>query len=166
MVETSDFQEVINDHERIIYHLIQKYGIRDPQGEFYQEGLFALWRAYETYEEKQGKFSSYAYFLIQKALLSLIRARNHQKEKDEVYRAHQTIDMSQVSATLEMGFDPYLYDQIKEVLTDNEMKWFTLFIFEDLTIKKIANKEQVTKDAVKNWGRRAKGKIKKLLIND
>ncbi|SET50339.1 DNA-directed RNA polymerase [Salinibacillus kushneri] len=83
MVQASDFNNLLKKHENIIFHLIHKYGIRDPENEFYQEGIITLWKAFETYDETKGKFSTYAYFLIQKKFLTLIRKHNRQWEKNQ-----------------------------------------------------------------------------------
>lgn len=72
-------------------------------------------------------------------------------------------DITPLIATLETDFDPYLLRQIQKNLTQNQMKWFILFVLQDLSVKEIAEKEGVTIDAVKNWARLAKPKIRKLL---
>ena len=161
--QTLDFAYVLNDHENIIYHLINKYRIRDSEQEFYQEGTITLWKAMETYDEKRGKFSSYAYFLIDKAFLSMIRTRNRKAELQEAYIAGIASESDQLIATLELGFDPYLLESIEKHLSANQMKWFTLAVLYDKTYKEIAIQEHVTVDAVKNWARLAKPKIKRLL---
>jgi RNA polymerase sigma factor (sigma-70 family) len=162
-LKASEFNDVLKEHEGIIYYLIQRLGIRDPEKEFYQEGVIALWRAVETYNEERGKFSTYAYFLVEKALLSLIRKRNRQTEVEEVYKVLVASDERNVSSSFQLNFDFYLLNQMEQVLTEKQMKWFTLFVLQDLSIKEIAAKEQVTIVAVKNWARHAKAKIKRLL---
>ncbi|GGM31740.1 hypothetical protein GCM10011351_17440 [Paraliobacillus quinghaiensis] len=161
-----DFENVLNDHENIIYHLINKYRIRDSDQEFYQEGTITLWKAMETYDEKRGKFSSYAYFLIDKAFLSMIRSRVRKAELQESYIAGIASETDQLTATLEIDFDPYLLESIEKQLSANQMKWFTLAVLYDKTYKEIATQENVTVDAVKNWARLAKPKIKKILANE
>lgn len=163
-LDKQDFQVVLSEHQKIIYHLINKYRIRDPEQEFYQEGTIALWKAMQTYDESRGKFSSYAYFLIDKTFLEMIRQRNRQADKQKAYIA--TIDSDQLSTALETEFDPYLLQMIERHLTDNQMKWFTLAIMHDKSYKEIAVQESVTIDAVKNWARLAKPKIKNLLIEE
>ncbi|MDL4839107.1 sigma-70 family RNA polymerase sigma factor [Aquibacillus rhizosphaerae] len=164
MVEKiSDFEEIVKQHENMIHHLIHKCGIRDYNQEFYQEGMIALWKAAKTYDESRGKFSSYAYFLIEKGLLSLIRSQNHQVEKQEACVSGLSMERARMSDSFEIGFDPYLLHMIEENLTENQMKWFTMFVLNDRPIKEIAATLNVTEDAVKNWARHAKPKIRKLL---
>lgn len=61
-VNETNFTEVVLEHENMIHYLIYRLGIRDPEREFYQEGVIAIWKATKTYDESRGKFSSYAYF--------------------------------------------------------------------------------------------------------
>lgn len=164
--ETLDFQEVLSQNENIIYYLIKKYGIRDPDQEFYQEGLIALWKAMDNYDASRGKFSSYAYFLIEKSFLTVIRARNRHTEKQEAYITAISRERTNLIAELEDEpvIDPYLLDQIKQNLTEKQMTWFTLAVLNERSYKDIAKQEKVTEDAVKNWARLAKPKIQRILL--
>lgn len=168
MLELDDYQfnDVLRDHEKMIYYLIHKLGIRNGEDEFYQEGVIALWKASETYDEARGKFSTYAYFLIHKALLSLIRKRNRQIEIENAYKIMITADISQLTATIETDFDAYLLKKIEQALTKNQMTWFRLFVLEDLSVKKVAEREGVSLDSVKSWGKRARPKIQQLLDSE
>ncbi|MDC3415941.1 sigma-70 family RNA polymerase sigma factor [Aquibacillus salsiterrae] len=158
-----NFEEIVKDHQKIIYHLIHKLGIRDQNEEFYQEGVIALWKAQLKYDSTKGKFSSYAYMVMEKALIALIHQRNRMQEKTE--KVIESIDTSECMLMEDIAFDPYLFEQIKSVLTDNQMKWFSCYILEELSVKEIAEQEQVTIDAVKNWARLAKPKLRKLFMS-
>ncbi|WP_186577996.1 sigma-70 family RNA polymerase sigma factor [Aquibacillus kalidii] len=166
MQVTDDFNEVLQQYENIIYHLINKFGIWDTEREFYQEGVIALWNAMRTYDVKRGKFSSYAYFMVEKTLLSLIRTKTNRATKEKNYLNQVSTDLQQVTTTIEDDnrIDPYLLDHIRKVLTDNQMKWFTLYILEDLSVKEIASREKVSATAVKNWGRLAKKKLQLIVL--
>ncbi|SDJ97801.1 sigma-70 family RNA polymerase sigma factor [Sediminibacillus albus] len=164
--EIKSFNDILTEYENMIYYLIMKLGIRDSEKEFYQEGMIALWEAVESYNAKRGKFSSYAYFRIEKAMLSLIRKRNRQKENEQAYISQVKAQQGNTAAFLEEGLDPYLHARIAQVLTDKQMKWFTSFVLEDLSLRTISEQEQVTIDAVKNWARNAKPKIQPLLRDD
>lgn len=157
------FNEVLNKYENMIHYLIHKLRIRDPEKEFYQEGTIALWKAVESYDAKRGKFSNHAYFRIEKVLLDLIRKRNRQTEKEQAYINMVTPEIHPLTTTQEESIDSYLLNQISQTLTANQMKWFTLFVLQDLSLKAIAEREQVTVDAVKSWSRQAKPKIQKIL---
>lgn len=43
------FEDIFKQNERRIHYHIHRLNIRDSQQEFYQEGLVAMWNAYETY---------------------------------------------------------------------------------------------------------------------
>ncbi|WP_112182088.1 MULTISPECIES: sigma-70 family RNA polymerase sigma factor [Paraliobacillus] len=166
--ETLEFENVLTDHENIIYYLIKKYGIRDPDQEFYQEGLIALWKAMDNYNETRGKFSSYAYFLIDKTFLTMIRTRNRHTEKQEAYIATVSRERDNLITELEEEpvIDPYLLDQIKQNLTEKQMTWFTLAVLYEKSYKEIAKQEKVTENAVKNWARLAKPKIQLIILTE
>ncbi|SDM58647.1 sigma-70 family RNA polymerase sigma factor [Sediminibacillus halophilus] len=166
MHKVRSFEEVLATHERMIYYLINKWSIRDPEKEFYQEATIALWQAYESYDPARGKFSTYAYFHIEKALLSVIRKQTRQQEKQEMYILMEKSDPGRVVTFLQEGIDPYLLARLENVLTDKQMTWFQLYVLEDLSVKAIAQKEKVTTAAVKNWARAAKPKIRRVLCAD
>ncbi|MCP8617536.1 sigma-70 family RNA polymerase sigma factor [Salirhabdus salicampi] len=162
-VKEKPFHEVLKENEKMIYHVIKRYGIRDLEGEFYQEGAIALWKAYEQFDPSKGKFSSFAYFRIQKALIDYIRKQRRYVKVEDTYKESMKADLNHVTTTMVDFFDPYLLAQIEELLTENQRTWFRLYVLEDLSVKEIAQKEQVTENAVKNWGRLARQKIRKLL---
>ncbi|ASK62293.1 hypothetical protein CFK37_09035 [Virgibacillus phasianinus] len=159
---SSEFNDVLKENEAIIYFLMKKLKIRDPEKEFYQEGLIALWKAVQTHNAKRGKLSTYAYFLIEKSLLSLIRMP---KEPEKLELMDWYTDKS-LTYVLETEFDPYQLKRIEQVLTHKEMKWFTLFVLQDLSLKTIAEIEGVSIEAVKTWAKQAKPKLQQLLRNE
>ncbi|QDP41430.1 sigma-70 family RNA polymerase sigma factor [Radiobacillus deserti] len=155
-----EFRHVLEDYENMVYYLIHKLGIRDTDGEFYQEGIIALWKASQSYNPKRGKFSSYAYFLIEKALIGLMKQQHRKMEKEQYFKAIMKGDS--LVKEVELEFDPYLIREIRRSLTPVQWNWFYLHILQDKSIKEIACEQNVSIDAVKNWGRRAKPKLKKL----
>ncbi|WP_154657293.1 RNA polymerase sigma factor [Pontibacillus marinus] len=160
MVEESlSFEQLLGEYKPMIHNLINRLGIMDPHKEFFQEGVLALWEVSQTYDEKKGKRSTFTYFIIRNRLISLIRKKNRKQEQIEEIMVKSTNE-----ATIgphEFEWDPYLYQEIISKLSKNQRKWFDGFVIEDLSIKEIALREQVTVDAVKNWGRLAKRKLMK-----
>lgn len=161
----TDFNSILESHEKMIFHIIHKLGIRDVEQEFYQEGIIALWHATETYDPRRGKFSTYAYYLIHKALINLIQKNNNRALKDEKCVNQLSQETMQTTLDVLPAFDHYMLQTIEQTLTEKQMKWFQLFILEDLSVKEIADREGVTIDTVKNWGRLAKQKLRKVLTN-
>lgn len=48
--EKPSFETIFLQNKRQTYYQMHKLNINDPTGEFYQEGLCALWNAHETYQ--------------------------------------------------------------------------------------------------------------------
>ncbi|CQR46252.1 RNA polymerase factor sigma-70 [Paraliobacillus sp. PM-2] len=161
MEKEMSFEQLLRDFEPMIHHLLHKYGIVDAEKEFYQEGSIALWRAWQTYDQEKGKFSTYAYFSIQKAFFTLMRKEKNVQKRKEKYATYT--DGDSLVCYNQLPFDPYLLAAIEKKLSANQMKWFTGYILHQQTNKQIARQENVTENAVKNWARLAKPKIKQIL---
>ncbi|RCW77340.1 sigma-70 family RNA polymerase sigma factor [Saliterribacillus persicus] len=161
-----DFSQLLKEFEPLIYHLIKKYGIRDPEDEFYQEAAISLWQAYQSYDKEKAKFSTYAYYCISRTLCNLIAKDQKEIAKKEKVLSATTFEDLLVENKTGIGIDAGLLKKIRTSLTDNQWKWFLHFVIEDKSIKEIAGKENVTEDAVKNWGRLAKKKVQKILVDE
>ncbi|MYL34325.1 sigma-70 family RNA polymerase sigma factor [Pontibacillus yanchengensis] len=155
---TVDCEQLIEDFKPMLHHIIHRLGIVDQEGDFYQEGLLALWEVSRTYQEEKGKLSSYVYFIVRNRLISLLRNKKRKQEHTD-----EIIAMSHDEAEVEMEvdiWDSYLVAELKTVLTANQCKWLDGYVLQDLSVKEVAAKENVTIDAVKNWGRKAREKLK------
>ncbi|MDC3411833.1 sigma-70 family RNA polymerase sigma factor [Aquibacillus sp. 3ASR75-11] len=156
------FCEVAKQNERRIHYHIHKLGIFDPHQEYYQEGLYALWNAYCTYQPEKGSFSTYLNYSIRNRLIDLLRKNIRQIEKDTLVIDYQISNYESYAIdTLE---DPLFWEEIKSLLTIKQWKWVYYHIILDLPIKAIAQKENTTVDAVKNWGREVRKKLGTNLI--
>lgn len=153
-----DFNEVAEQFSPMIHHIIHKLRIRDPHKDFYQEGLLALWEAVQNYKEEKGKLSSYIYFIVRNRLVSKMRKDNRVAEKDEEFAL--LLEGEAVCYDASFTIDPYFYKEIVVTLTGNQRKWFDDYVLRDLSIKDIAEREGTTTNAVKNWGRHAKEKLR------
>lgn len=72
------FEEVLkNNGERIHYH-IAKLGIDDVHGEYYQEGMIAIWNAYHSYPKDICSFLTYVDAAIRKRLRELQKEQQRQ----------------------------------------------------------------------------------------
>ncbi|WP_343032895.1 sigma factor [Virgibacillus doumboii] len=47
--------------------------IQDPHQEYYQEGLVAMWNAYENYQPDNGPLSTYFNYIIRNRVIDLPR---------------------------------------------------------------------------------------------
>ncbi|GAE95279.1 hypothetical protein JCM21714_4498 [Gracilibacillus boraciitolerans JCM 21714] len=143
-------ESVLEDYDRMIHHIIHKYHIRDVEGEFFQEGLIAVWHAFQTYDESKSKFSTYVYSCIARRLLNRIQKEN--REKDQFQTWLDQVTMEDIMIEDELDIDTQMLIDIQEVLSQKQWCWFVEFILRDQSVHDIADKYRVTDNAVKNWG--------------
>lgn len=160
MVEKSvEFEVLLKEYKPMLHHLIHRLGIKDTHKEFFQEGLLALWEVSTTYEEDKGKLSSYVYYIVRNRLISLIRKKIRKQEQiDEILAKSNEDDL--IDEDQIFKWDPYALQSIKGILTTNQWIWFEGFVVNDWSTKQIAERQNVSEDAVKNWGRHVKRKLK------
>lgn len=172
------FEDIFKQNERRIHYHIHRLNIRDSQQEFYQEGLVAMWNAYETYQPDKGPLATYFNYIIRNRMIDLLRKNTREQEIQENYMQEQrtkledghTYSKGQVSYPLMKGAEEFpeeadqdLWNEIREQLTENQWKWVKHFIIDDLPLKEIAAQEGVSVDAVKSWGREARRKLRERL---
>ncbi|MFA1820340.1 sigma-70 family RNA polymerase sigma factor [Virgibacillus oceani] len=168
------FEEIFEQNERRIYYHMHKLQVRDPEQEFYQEGLIAMWNAYEKYEPDRGPMATYFNYTIRNRMIDLIRKKErdregfHQfaeemmvKEGDGNYYKTGSKSYPIVQGSEQHTYDGAFWGEIRSALSDNQWKWVRLFVMEGMPIKEIAEEEGVSPDAVKSWGREARKKLKK-----
>ncbi|QKY70206.1 sigma-70 family RNA polymerase sigma factor [Lentibacillus sp. CBA3610] len=73
------FEEIFNQNERRIYYYIHRLNIQDPHQEFYQEGLVAMWNAYEKYRPEKGPMATYFNYIIRNRMIDLMRKETYGK---------------------------------------------------------------------------------------
>ncbi|WP_066190802.1 sigma-70 family RNA polymerase sigma factor [Gracilibacillus timonensis] len=154
------YEEALIEHGRIIYHLIHKYQIRDVEGEFYQEGLIALWHAVQSYDETKSKFSTYAYSCVSRRLINKMKKENREREQLENWQQQTT--MADVTTQDDEPLDQALLREARRRLSEKQWWWFVGYICQDRSVKDIAEEHQVSENAVKNWGKNARPKLQQL----
>ncbi|WP_226581247.1 sigma-70 family RNA polymerase sigma factor [Halobacillus litoralis] len=160
MMKDETFERIAAESERLIYYHIKRLHIDDRNGDFFAEGLVALWEAYRTYDEAAGSFHSYINWKIRNALIDLIRRDSRKIEVEEEYK--QRLQQEEHYLFEDETADHYLWEEVRALLSKNQWKWVYHFIIMDRSISQIACLENVTTDAVKNWGRHARNKLKDL----
>ncbi|MYL29250.1 sigma-70 family RNA polymerase sigma factor [Halobacillus halophilus] len=153
-----DFEQILAEWERSIHYHIRKLHIIDAEGDFYAEGLFALWQAHRTYNPEAGEFSTYAHWKIRNALIDQIRRENTRQDREN--RFVEEIIHGEGFIWEDELVDTYLWEQVKKLLTANQWKWVCHRIIHSRSVAETARMEGVTQDAVKNWGRHARNKLK------
>lgn len=151
------FEDFVKQNERRIHFHIHLLHIKDVHNEFYQDGLYALWNVYQTYQPDKGSINSYLNWKIRNRLIDALRKKDRQ-QKHEAPLSDEKIANQATVRDSEM--DPYFWEAVRAQLTANQWKWVHYFIVLDLPIKKIAELENTTLDAVKNWGRQVRKKLK------
>lgn len=148
----------------MIQKIMHSLHIYKNQQEFYQTGLIALWEASQTFEERKGAFSNYAYTSIKGKMLSEMTQNNHYKEKnilppkEEFWERIEGQDSS-------LFLEKETIQTYCEGLTEKEATWVMESYINQLSIKEIAESENVTVSAVKQWKLGALRKLKVKVLN-
>src|SRR5699024_12406927 len=79
------FEEIAKQNERRVHYHIHRLSLRDPHEEFFQEGLVAMWNAYEKHEPDKGPLATYFNYTIRNRLIDLIRKKAREQQKDELF---------------------------------------------------------------------------------
>jgi len=165
--QTFTFEEIFHQNKNRIYYHMHKLGIRDPYGEFYSEGLFAMWTAYQKYEPNKGPMSTYFNYTIRHRLIDLLRKKLNDQEKEQDVVENEIANLSQqhhqhVGMDTEIQ-DDKLWEKVFSNLTEKQRKWVYYYIIRDMSVKEIAERENVTEEAVKSWGKQARKKLRVVL---
>lgn len=168
------FEEIFEQNERRIHYHLHKLNIRDPHHEFFQEGLIGMWKAYEQYQPNKGPLGTYFNFMIRNRLIDSIRKESRRMEKEvlaskdeeaafdtEIFQKTNNSTLEDSSLEESLKHNPDLWKHIKGLLTEKQWKWLKYYIIEDLTIKEIAEQEEVSVEAVKGWAKEARKKLRK-----
>ncbi|SER70730.1 RNA polymerase sigma factor, sigma-70 family [Gracilibacillus ureilyticus] len=155
------FDKVLKENERIIHYLIHKYKIRDEEGEFFQEGMIALWHATETYDPSKMKLSTYIYSCISNRFLNMIKKDS--REYEYLLAWLEQVKMEDLLVEDQLAIDSKLLQDIRGILSENQWRWVVHFVLEEKQIGEIADKYDVTVSAVKSWRKNARLKIRRFL---
>lgn len=167
-----EFDTFFKANEDRIHYMIHHLGIKgDWYGEFYAEGLLALWQAYKSYDETKGEIGTYLNYRIRFRMIDLLRKKLREEEREEA--AVEELEKGQVRGNRHRASQKELVDPagldveddafwqaVQDELTPNEWKWVYYFIICDLTIKEIMEIEDVSVHTVKGWARRARKKLR------
>lgn len=169
------FEEILEQNRKRIHFYIHRLGIHDPNGEFYSEGIYALWTAYKEYEPDRGPLATYFNYIIRNRLIDKIRknAREIELKMAYVEKEKQRVNI-QVSNIINNGsgdsniaiLQDEFWQEVKIKLTENQWNWVYYHIILDLPLKVIANKKNISIEAVKSWGKEARKKLRLFHEND
>lgn len=167
-----NFEEIVEQNRKRIYYQMQRLGIRDPYGDFYAEGLHAMWMAYKKYEPDKGPLATYFNFMIRNRLIDKLRKDVRDQEKDEHIAEHKKQEMLEGSGwispdALHENMSKQIEEQefwreVKSHLTDKQWDWVYYYIIQDMSLKEIAELKGVSVEAVKSWGKGARKRLRTL----
>jgi RNA polymerase sigma factor (sigma-70 family) len=173
VIQKFTFEEIFNLNEKRIHYYINRLHIQDNNEDFYEEGLFALWNAYETYEPDKGPMATYFNYTIKNRLIDRIRKENSTVKKLEHYKLENKYlyddgnyicgQASNTSIPCKEGTsmpNTQLWEQLETHLSMKQWKWVKYHIIEELSMKEIARKENVSVEAVKSWGKEVRKKLR------
>lgn len=158
------FDDLVIQYKPMIQKIMHSLHIYKNQQEFYQTGLIALWEASQTFDERKGTFSNYAYTSIKGKMLSEMTQNNYYKEKnilppnEEFWERIEGQDSS-------LFLEKETIQTYCEGLTEKEATWVMESYINQLSIKEIAESENVTVSAVKQWKLGALRKLKVKVLN-
>ncbi|QKY69714.1 sigma-70 family RNA polymerase sigma factor [Lentibacillus sp. CBA3610] len=177
--EMATFEEIFRQNERRIHYYIHRLNIQDPHQEFYQEGLVAMWNAYENYEPDKGTMATYFNYMIRNRIIDLMRKQNKETEKTAQYAYEHRVHIDKGNYYRNQNWnypivrqeadheecDAAFWQKVKGQLSDNQWKWVTEHIIEGKPLKEIAEQEGVTAEAVKSWGKGARRKLRGVAVS-
>ena len=171
--EKVTFEEVFRQNERRLHYHIHRLNINDPHQEFYQEGMVAMWNAYEKYDPDLGPMATYFNYMIKNRLIDSIRKERRQQERDQQYSSDLESRQSNgnykrtglvyspiATPPAPSILDEEFWSEVKGILTENQWKWVKLYIIDNLTQREIADREGVSVEAVKSWAKEARKKLR------
>lgn len=171
--EQDTFEMICKQNERRIHFHIHKLNIRDPHQDFYQEGLFALWNAYENYQPDKGTMSTYFNYIIRNRLIDMVRKETRVQENNEQVISEHKIQLDDgnhlrgtenaypIQGKSDITIkDNEMWQHMKAHLTQNQWKWVHFHIIIGMTLKEISIQENTTSEAVKSWGKQVKKKLR------
>lgn len=148
----------------MIHKIIRSLHIYKNWEEYYQLALIGLWEARERYHPGKGSFTNYAYTYMKGTLLKEMTRSSREQERT-VYPEEEFWDLIKDPAAVGAGhsFETRFLLAHCGGLTDNQVKWLLYTCLSDLSIKEIAEREQVSVSAVKAWRKGAREKLRMTL---
>ena len=144
-----NFDELLEQYKPMIHRILQSLSIYRNREEFYQTAVIALWEAQQGFNAEKGSFTNYAYSYIKGRLL-LALTKSSRYEAENVYPKEEYWELVE-----DAGSDsPLEVEQLLsycEGLSEKETKWVVGTFVENLSIREIADREEVSVSAVKQW---------------
>ncbi|WP_121615354.1 sigma-70 family RNA polymerase sigma factor [Virgibacillus halodenitrificans] len=158
MTKPFTFEEIYKQNKQRIHYQIHRLNIHDPHEEYFQEGLCAMWQAYESYEPSKGVMSTYFNYTIRQNLLDQIRKDSKKLIHQKSLQQHS--NYSPLEQTQDFSHTTEILLQLKSQLTEKQWVWLSHSILDGMSLKEIAEKNGTTIEAVKSWAKQARKKLR------
>ncbi|KON88194.1 RNA polymerase sigma24 factor [Sporosarcina globispora] len=156
------FEELAVKYKPMIHKIIRSLNIYKNKDDFYQLGLITLWQVWKNYDADKGTLASYAYSMIKGKIMNELAKQTQQSDR-YLYPEENFWDfIEDTSLFPSTDSTQELFNKCR-ILSANQMKWLQYTLCEQMSVKEIAEKEQVSISAVKNWRHGAREKLKKIM---
>lgn len=159
-MDRKSYDQLVREFTPMIHHMIKKLAIYKDKDEFMQMGLISIWEASGNFNQEKGGYSNYLYRHMRGRFLDELKKRGRQADRS-AYPKDEFWDLL---------ISPELYKEEEDYmrglcygLSKYETKWVIDTFIYQLTVREIAEKEQVSLSAVKWWKKGAKEKLKSRL---
>lgn len=153
-----NFEAIAGQYEAMIWKVIHSLNIYKNKEEFYQIGLIALWEASRGFDPMKGSFTTYAYSYVRGRLLTELTKRR-KYEDTQTATAKEEFWESIVDDKSTIPLEGECILAYCSQLTEPQKKWVLYTSLADLSIKQIAEIENVSVSAVKAWRKGARKKL-------
>jgi RNA polymerase sporulation-specific sigma factor len=116
-------EKILESYAPLVKKVVRYYGIflsKEDREDLFIEGLLALTRSINAYEESKGNFENLAFVTIRNAILDYLRKKHSEKPLDESYE--DKFDIEEYIALKEA------MKEFQETLSPLEKKVFSLYI--------------------------------------
>lgn len=122
--------KLIEESEYIVYHVINKYSYYFDKEDLYQVGMLGLLNALKHFDnQKNTKFSSFAYFYVLGEVTKYIRDSNILKVSKDLVKLNTSIEKARDYLTQKLGYIP----------SDEDISLFLEIDINDVKEAEIAN---------------------------
>ncbi|MCM3693225.1 sigma-70 family RNA polymerase sigma factor [Neobacillus niacini] len=159
------FDELVVQYQPMIHKIMHSLHIYKNQQEFYQTGLIALWEAAQSFDERKGNFSNYAYTSIKGKMLSEMTRTNLYMERNIVPQKEEFWDRIEGQES-PLFLEKETIQSYCDGLTEREATWVIESYINERSTKEIAERQRVTLSAVKQWKLGALRKLKEKVVKN
>lgn len=153
------FEQLAEQYQPMIHKIVHSLHLYKDKEEYFQLGLIALWEASMRFDPNKGSFPNYAYTSIKGTLLTELRKTLKDAEK-YIFPKEEFWELIE-----DPGLErPLLAEDLNtycQALTVNQRKWLFYTVNCGLSIKELAEQENVSLSAVKSWRAGARAKLVK-----